>query len=152
PHSVMCHHAGDGRGGGNTESIAIEICVNSDGDFRKAVENAAKLTRKIMKDEGISIMNVVQHNAWSGKDCPTFLRRGSKGILWSDFLAMVKGGGASEVVPKKTTTSKPKHSSTKAVAKLKVDGKWGSATTRELQRALGTTADGIISSQPRNSV
>src|SRR5690625_7961607 len=80
PHSSQCFHAGDGRGGGNTESIAIEICVNSDGDFRKAVENAAKLTRKIMKDEGISIMNVVQHNAWSRKDCPTFLRRGSKEI------------------------------------------------------------------------
>src|SRR5690625_7655232 len=25
PHSVSCWHAGDGRGGGNTESIAIEI-------------------------------------------------------------------------------------------------------------------------------
>src|SRR5690625_1037582 len=155
-HSVRCCHAGDGRRGRNTESVAIGICVNSDGDFRKAVENAAKLARKIMKDEGISIMNVVQHNAWSAKDCPTFLRRGSKGILWSDFLAMVKGGDASKVVPKKTTTSKPKaqvkHSSAKAVAKLKVDGKWVTATTRELQRALGTKADGIISSQPRNIV
>src|SRR5690625_1819464 len=156
PHSVSCWHAGDGRGGGNTESIAIEICVNSDGDFRKAVENAVKLTRKIMKDEGISIMNVVQHNAWSGKDCPTYLRRGSKGMLWSDFLAMVKGGDAAKVTPKNTTASKckaqVKHTSAKGCAKLKVDGKWGSATTRELQRALGTTADGIISSQPRNSV
>src|SRR5690625_4380006 len=153
PHSVRCWHAGDGRGGGNMESIAIEICVNSDGDFRKAVENAAKLTRKIMKDEGISIMNVVQHNRWSGKNCPRNLRSGSKGILWSDFLAMVKGGGAAKVTPKKTTASKPKAQvKPKTVAKLKVDGKWGSATTRELQRALGTTADGIISSQPRNSV
>src|SRR5690625_311460 len=152
PHSVRCWHAGDGRGGGNMESIAIEICVNSDGDFRKAVENAAELVRKIMKDEGISIMNVVQHNRWSGKNCPRNLRSGSKGIKWADFINAVKSGKA----PTKKKASKPKSqvktSKAKSGANLTVDGKWGSATTRELQRALGTTADGIISSQPRNSV
>src|SRR5690625_753819 len=28
---VKCWHAGDGQGKGNTESIAIEMCINSDG-------------------------------------------------------------------------------------------------------------------------
>ena len=37
-------------------------------------------------------------------------------------------------------------------ASLKVDGKWGKATTTAIQKALGTTVDGIISSQPRNDV
>src|SRR5690625_3874994 len=72
-HDVACWHAGDGRGNGNLNSIAIEICVNSDGDFRKAVENAAKLTRKIMEEENIPIENVVQHNHWSGKNCPMIM-------------------------------------------------------------------------------
>lgn len=37
-------------------------------------------------------------------------------------------------------------------ANLTVDGKWGNQTTRALQTALGTTVDGIISNQRRNSV
>src|SRR5699024_408239 len=55
----------------------------------------------------------------------------------------------------KPSTSKPKpQKPTKPTnkAKLTVDGKWGKSTTRELQKALGTPVDGIISKQPRNSV
>lgn len=90
-HDISCWHGGDGsKGLGNLDSIAIEICVNSDGDFKKAVENAAALTRHIMKQENIPIQNVVQHNLWSGKNCPTYLRDGSKGINWTQFLDTVK--------------------------------------------------------------
>lgn len=91
PHDVQCWHAGDGKDNGNLNSIGIEICVNSDGDFGKAVENAAALVKKIMQDEGISIENVVQHNHWGGKNCPTNLRNGKKGIKWNDFISMVQG-------------------------------------------------------------
>jgi hypothetical protein len=35
---------------------------------------------------------------------------------------------------------------------LTIDGKWGSETTKALQKALGTVVDGVISSQPRNHV
>ena len=42
-------HAGDGaEGTGNRESIAIEIAVNEDGDYNKAVENARKLAAYLM--------------------------------------------------------------------------------------------------------
>src|SRR5690625_2376999 len=67
-HTTQCWAAGDGRGDGNLNSIHIEICVNSDGDFKKAVANAVELTKIIMKDENISANNVVQHNYWSGKN------------------------------------------------------------------------------------
>ena len=97
PHTVRCWHAGAGEG--NNHSIAIEICVNSDGNFRKAVENAASLTRWIMQQENISINNVVQHNKWSGKNCPTNLRNGSKGINWNDFIGMVKGATVKPAAP-----------------------------------------------------
>ncbi|QGH34632.1 hypothetical protein GI584_11580 [Gracilibacillus salitolerans] len=40
----------------------------------------------------------------------------------------------------------------KKTAILKVDGKWGNATTRALQKYLGTTIVGIRSDQVRNSV
>lgn len=89
-HGVRCWHAGDGKGPGNYNSIGIEICVNSDSDFKKAIQNAAKLIHKIMKDENIPIENVVQHNKWSGKNCPTNLRSGSKGIKWLDLINVVR--------------------------------------------------------------
>lgn len=91
PHTVRCWHAGDGEGDGNFNSIAIEICVNSDGDFKKAVQNAIELVEKIMADEGISTGNVVQHNHWSGKDCPHYLRDGERGITWDDFKNKLAG-------------------------------------------------------------
>src|SRR5690625_3382733 len=151
-HGVKCWHAGDGRGAGNTQSIAIEICVNSDSDFVQAVQNAAALTAKIMAEENIPIENVVQHNRWSGKNCPTYLRNGLKGIRWSDFIAMVNGEEA-EVKTEKPSKPKVKSTSTKTPNEsLAVDGKWGKDTTRALQRYFGTPVDGIISRQPRNSV
>lgn len=111
PHTAQCWHAGDGRGDGNLNSIGIEICVNSDGDFKKAVENAAALVKKIMKDENISASNVVQHNHWSGKDCPRNLRNGSKGVTWNDFKAKLTEKPAAKPKPEKPTPApKPKPS------------------------------------------
>lgn len=90
PHTVQCWHAGDGRGGGNTHSIAIEICVNKDGAYEQAVKNAAHLTRKIMQEEKIPLHRVFQHHHWSGKDCPHLLRRGRAGLDWIVFKNMVQ--------------------------------------------------------------
>lgn len=126
PHTAQCWHAGDGRGNGNLNSIGIEICVNSDGDFKKAVKNAAKLVKKIMSDEGISISNVVQHNHWSGKNCPTNLRNGSKGVNWDDFINMVKGDPVIAPAPSKPSNpSKPKGKTISQMADEVIAGKHG---------------------------
>ena len=108
---VQCWHAGSTKG--NKESIGIEICVNSDGNFNKAVKNAAELVKILMKRHGISASNVVQHHHWSGKNCPTNLRNGSKGINWNDFKAMLSGKTSSVTntsKPSKPAASKPKTS------------------------------------------
>ena len=89
-HDFKIWNAGDGRGKGNTESISIEICVNSDGDYNQAVENGAKLAALILKEENIDISKMVQHNYWSGKDCPHEIRAGKNGITWADFVNKVK--------------------------------------------------------------
>ena len=63
----------------------------------------------------------------------------------------LKGGTSSSTStskPSKTQT-KPSKTSKPKTNKLAVDGKWGPATTRELQRYLGTTVDGVISGQSR---
>lgn len=85
-HTWKCWAAGNGTG--NNQGIQVEVCVNSDGDYVKAMQNAAELVAKIMKDEGISINNVVQHNHFSGKNCPRNMRAGK--ITWTQFIAMVK--------------------------------------------------------------
>lgn len=102
-HTAQTWNAGDGHGDGNLNSISIEICVNSDGDFVKAVSNAAERVRQLMKMYGIQVSHVVQHNHWSGKNCPTFLRRGDHGVTWNQFLAMLTTEEASNVPP----TTKP---------------------------------------------
>lgn len=90
-HTAKCWHGGDGRtGAGNNESIAIEICVNSDGDYTRAVRNGARRVAQLMKMYNIPISRVVQHNHWSGKACPAQIRAGKNGINWSAFLKIVQ--------------------------------------------------------------
>lgn len=74
-------HAGDKTG--NYESIGIEIAVNSDGNYTKAVENARKLAAFLMNELNISLDHVQKHQFWSGKNCPAFMiQRGQ----WDAFL------------------------------------------------------------------
>ena len=63
-------HAGDGRKGpGNRTSIGVEICVNEDGDFAKAIKNAYNLFILLEKhDAKLGIL--YPHQKWSGKYCP----------------------------------------------------------------------------------
>ena len=99
PENEVALHSGKARG--NYYTIAIEICVNEDGDFKKAVKNAAELTADILKRNKVTAKNyktyLYQHNDWSGKDCPHNLRA-SKPVSWAFFLAEVLKhmGGASE--------------------------------------------------------
>ncbi|MFJ8241735.1 S-layer homology domain-containing protein [Bacillus tropicus] len=76
-------HAGDGDGSGNRESIGIEISVNQDGDYNKALENAKRLAGYLMNKEGISADHIYRHQQWSGKNCPDILiSRGN----WTGFV------------------------------------------------------------------
>jgi len=92
-------HAGDGGSGtGNRQSIGIEICVNSDSNFEKAVQNAQWLVRKLMAEFNIPIENIKQHYDWSGKNCPYTIRKTPNG--WKNFLDGLKDK------PKEDNTSK----------------------------------------------
>lgn len=78
-------HAGDGgKGTGNMQSIGIEICVNSDGDFIQAKKNAQYLVGRLLKQLNLPIESVVQHNRWTGKNCPENIRKTPNG--WQNFL------------------------------------------------------------------
>lgn len=67
-------HCGDGKGQygiTNANSIGVEICVNQDGDFQKALDNAVVLVRDLIGRTGIH--NVVRHYDASRKVCPAEL-------------------------------------------------------------------------------
>lgn len=87
---IQCWHCGDGKGKGNTQSIGIELCINKDGDYIKTIENGVKLIKYLMNKYSIPITNVVQHNYWSGKDCPKQIRKGKEGITWNRFIELIK--------------------------------------------------------------
>ncbi|MED4551259.1 N-acetylmuramoyl-L-alanine amidase [Lysinibacillus capsici] len=85
-HDYQCWAAGSTKG--NNEAIQIEMSVNSDGDYVKTVQNTASLVAKILKDENLTVNDVVQHNFYSGKNCPSKMRSTSAPIPWSSFLKM----------------------------------------------------------------
>lgn len=92
-HGVSCWHSSDGRGNGNLNSIAIEGCINVDGNYVQSVKNMAELAARILKQENIPISNMKQHHDWdikNRKNCPTQIRAGKAGINWALFIQMVK--------------------------------------------------------------
>lgn len=149
PDNIPCWHAGDGQGNGNMKSIGIETCVNSDGDYKKAVQNCAELVAILMKRHNIPISRVVQHNYWSGKNCPSGMRSGRDGMTWSKFISLVKeayDGTTTVTAPvtetKPTTpTSKPVSKTIDQLADEVIAGKHGTGDARK--KALGSQYDAV---------
>jgi N-acetylmuramoyl-L-alanine amidase CwlA len=82
-------HAGDGGGNGNRQSIGIEICVNSDGNFQKAIDRTVTLVADICKRHNIPIENIRQHFDWSRKNCPQNIRA-ARPHNWETFINKVR--------------------------------------------------------------
>lgn len=94
PDTEVAWHSGDGgKGKGNRESIGIEICVNKDGDFTKAKENAIILIQRLMKHYTIPISRVVPHKHWNGKNCPERLLK-----EWNGFIREIEGVKVSQMI------------------------------------------------------
>ncbi|AWC30894.1 hypothetical protein CG478_019120 [Bacillus cytotoxicus] len=136
-------HAGDGTNGtGNRQSIGIEIAVNQDGNYEKAVENARKLTAYLMQELNIPLDNVKKHQHWSGKNCPAkIIARGT----WPAFL-----NGAKSYYEK----NKPAVISNKEEVHRKDDisGKWYEHEIRELAKKGIMAGDGKGSYWPERLV
>lgn len=149
PTDEIAWHAGDGGSGkGNTQTIAIEICMNSDGDLEKATDNAAQLAAQQLKEKGLSADKLYQHHDWSGKNCPSQIRAGQP-YNWSTFKSKVKAyynGNTSASKPSAGTGS-GSNSSKKTVSQLAdevIAGKWGNGTARkEALEAAGYDYDAV---------
>ncbi|MBM0064914.1 peptidoglycan recognition protein family protein [Alkalicoccobacillus gibsonii] len=91
PDNEMGWHAG---ATGNRQSIGIELCVNSDGDFNKAKANAAWLVRHLMAKHNIPITRVVSHQFWTGKNCPANLLK-----EWGSYIALISNTKSAPTAP-----------------------------------------------------
>ncbi|MDJ0825694.1 MAG: N-acetylmuramoyl-L-alanine amidase [Rhodobacter sp.] len=76
---------------GNRQSVGIETCVDAGSDLNATRDRAARLVAVLLYDTGLPIDRVVQHNFWSGKNCPRRLRAGVLGVNWMDFINLVAG-------------------------------------------------------------
>ena len=72
--------------GGNRNSIGIESCVDEGSDLYATWQNLAKLVASLLVDNNLGLDRVMQHNNWSGKNCPQTLRMAN---LWDYFMEMV---------------------------------------------------------------
>ncbi|MET3506517.1 peptidoglycan recognition protein family protein [Halalkalibacter oceani] len=70
PNHELGWHAGSE---GNRQSLGIELCVNSDGDFEQTQRHAQWLIARLMRELSIPIERVVTHQHWTGKNCPAIL-------------------------------------------------------------------------------
>lgn len=85
-------HCGDGRGKygiTNENSIGIEMCINSDGNFDKMYTKTVSLVKHLMEEYNISIDNVVRHYDASRKICPNIMSA-NNWSKWHQFKNDVK--------------------------------------------------------------
>ena len=85
-------HCGDGRGLNgitNDNSIGIEMCINSDGDFNKTYLHTLKLVKHLMKEYNIPLENVLRHYDASRKICPNIWKE-NNWAKWEKFKQDLK--------------------------------------------------------------
>lgn len=158
--NLTAWHCGDGGGAygiTNRNSIGIEICINSDGNYDKAVSNALELTKNLMARYGIDANHVVRHYDASRKNCPQSMNY-NNWAGWTAFKARLAGtpvtssnntGGGTTTVDNTVLTIQRQLNAMNG-AGLVEDGISGSNTTQAIknfQAKYGLTVDGIWGSQ-----
>ncbi|MBR4030493.1 MAG: N-acetylmuramoyl-L-alanine amidase [Clostridia bacterium] len=89
-------HCGDGKGKNgitNNNSVGVEICINSDGDYNVALENAVLCVKDLMKELNVPTERVVRHFDASGKLCPASMSQNDWAV-WKSFKEMLNESDA----------------------------------------------------------
>lgn len=158
---------GDGKGKygiTNRNSINIEICVNPETDYYKAVDKAEQLAAQLLKQYGWGTDRLKRHYDASRKNCPRRIQAEGR---WPEFVKKTVAYMKGATTVKNTTTKNTvtltdkievqfpviqKGSKGTAVSMLqamlgvKVDGDFGNDTDTSLkafQKNVKLTADGI---------
>lgn len=84
---------GDGKGKygiTNKNSVSIEMCINSDGNYEEMLKNTIDATIYLMKDLNIEINEVVKHNDASKKNCPQTMNNKGDWSKWNEFKQKIQ--------------------------------------------------------------
>ena len=114
-HSDGAWAVGDGKGKygiTNRNSINIEICVNPETDYYKAVDKAEQLAAYLLKQYGWSTDHLKRHYDASRKHCP---RRILDEGLWPGFVKKTAAymNGTASAATKPSTSTKPSTATSK---------------------------------------
>ena len=166
-HSDGAWAVGDGKGKygiTNRNSINIEICVNPETDYYKAVDKAEQLAAQLLQQYGWGTDRLKRHYDASRKNCPRRIQAEGR---WPEFVKKTAAYMKGATTVKNTTTKNTvtltdkievqfpviqKGSKGTAVSMLqamlgvKVDGDFGNDTDTSLkafQKNVKLTADGI---------
>lgn len=76
---------GDGKGKygiTNRNSISVEMCINSDGDYNKTYFNTVELVKNLMLKFNVPLSRVVRHYDASRKSCPNHMKANNWSKWW----------------------------------------------------------------------
>lgn len=113
----------------NYNTINIEICVNEDGDYNVARQNAIELVKYLMAELDIPADKVIRHYDAKGKFCPRKMM--DNPALWDDFKNAIQGKPKTKVEEKPKVNAKVLEWQKAAIADgfkfplFGADGKWG---------------------------
>jgi N-acetylmuramoyl-L-alanine amidase len=72
----------------NTNSIGIEMCINSDGNYTEALNHTADLAAYLLWTYSLPVDNLVRHYDANGKLCPQTMAA-DNWALWKEFKSTV---------------------------------------------------------------
>lgn len=107
--SFSAWHVGDGRGRygiTNANSLGIEMCINSDGNYAKMYYHTVELAKNIMQKFNIPIERVVRHYDASRKLCPNHMRK-SGWQAWAQFKKDIQAPIKLKIDLSKSSTAIP---------------------------------------------
>lgn len=78
--------------GGNRNSIGIETCVDKNSDYLKTLKFNTNLVANLCIKHNLDILQIMQHNNMSGKDCPNAMRAINYWQVFRDRVSIEKFG------------------------------------------------------------
>ena len=134
---------GDGKGKygiTNRNSINIEICVNPETDYYKAVDKAEQLAAQLLKQYGWGTDRLKRHYDASRKNCPRRIQAEGR---WPEFVKKTAAYMKGATTVKNTTTKNAATLTDKIEVQFPVIQKGSKGTTVSmLQAMLGVKVDG----------
>lgn len=160
PLNEVCYHAnestcrikklfgrvGNYQGNANVTTIGVEMCVEKNGTIHKnTIDRTVNVVTELCKKFGLDDGDLYRHYDITGKNCPApWVTKPSEWAKFKDAVQAKLKGKTNTSTTNKTTSigTITKVSADKEY--LVVDGYWGAATTKRLQKVLGVTVDGIL--------